>query len=223
MIGSHGYPWRNMNVMIQIAFMTAGYGTNLAIGAAPETSGSVTRVPVIFSGGHQTDPRDGGRPVALIAGALGVSSDVFRHAFSRVRPARAGTEPAPAQVRQNKAALMSELAPYGITSERLDTVSNYYRYHRSRGEMWPARPAVAYGLVRNGEIVGFEVTSGGSGYNTPPSVRVSGTIIGPVQVDMAWDKAMEKNGSIRSLTPLQKPVHGQTLETASASGPKSLP
>jgi hypothetical protein len=33
----------------------------------------VTRVPVVFSGGHGTDPQDGGRPVVLIAAALGSS------------------------------------------------------------------------------------------------------------------------------------------------------
>jgi hypothetical protein len=206
-MGSYVYPWRSMKIMIQIVFVTAGYGANLAAGAAPDTSGSVTRVQVVFSGGYETDPRDGGRPVALIAGALEVPAKVFRKAFTRVRPARAGTEPAPAQVRQNKAALMSELAPYGVTNNRLDTVSNYYRY----------------ALIRNGEITGFEVTNGGSGYSTPPSVRVPGTLSGPVQVDIAWDKATEKNGSVRSLTPLPIPAQGQTLETARASGPHALP
>ena len=38
----------------------------------------------------------GTRPVVLIAAALGVSSDVFREAFSHVRPAPAGTRPDPA-------------------------------------------------------------------------------------------------------------------------------
>src|SRR5438552_11396179 len=63
----------------------------------------VTRVPVVFSGGHETDLRDGGRPVVLIAAALGVTPEVFREAFSHVRPAPAGREPEPGQVRQNKA------------------------------------------------------------------------------------------------------------------------
>ncbi|NBQ65466.1 MAG: hypothetical protein EBT95_08050 [Verrucomicrobia bacterium] len=38
----------------------------------------LTRVPVVFSGGHETDPRDHGRPVVLIAGALGVSRSSSR-------------------------------------------------------------------------------------------------------------------------------------------------
>src|SRR5437667_1129886 len=94
----------------------------------------ITRVPVVFSGGHETDPRDGGRPVVLIAAALGVTPEVFREAFSHVRPAPAGREPEPGQVRQNKAALLAALAKHGVTNEKLDTVSNYYRYARSRNE-----------------------------------------------------------------------------------------
>ena len=33
-------------------------------------SSSTTQVPLVFSGGHETDPRDHGRPVVLVAGAL---------------------------------------------------------------------------------------------------------------------------------------------------------
>ena len=95
----------------------------------------VARVPVVFTGGHETDPRDRGRPVALVAAALGVPADVFREAFTHVRPAPAGTQPDPEAVRRNKDALMAALAPYGVTNDRLDAVSNHYRYVRSRGEL----------------------------------------------------------------------------------------
>src|SRR5205823_915861 len=111
-----------------------------------------TRVAVRFTGGHETDPQDHGRPVALIAAALGVPAEVFRAAFRNVRPAPAGQEPEPGQVRQNKEALLRALGPYGVTNERLDTVSNYYRYNRSRGEMWPTAPATADATVRNGVV-----------------------------------------------------------------------
>ena len=121
--------------------------------AQSNQSPSTTRVPVVFSGGHETDPRDRGRPVVLIAAALGVPADVFREAFSHVRPAPAGTAPDPRQVRDNKAALLDALGPYGITNERLDTVSDYYRYVRRRGKLWPTKPASAYALVRDGKIV----------------------------------------------------------------------
>jgi hypothetical protein len=104
----------------------------------------MTRVPVVFSGGYETVPRDRGRPVVLIAAALGVPSDVFRKAFSRVRPAPAGTRPDPQQVRKNKEVLLKALGPYGVTNDRLDEVSNYYRYVRSRGELWPTKPATGF-------------------------------------------------------------------------------
>ncbi|HZK82980.1 MAG TPA: hypothetical protein VFC46_17990 [Humisphaera sp.] len=47
-------------------------------------------VPVTLTGGFETDPRDHGRPVVLIAAALNVSSDIFRDAFSHVTPPPAG-------------------------------------------------------------------------------------------------------------------------------------
>src|SRR5947209_5523361 len=67
-------------------------------GPAPAPAGE-TRIPVTFAGGHETDPRDRGRPVVLIAAALGVPADVFRAAFRNVTPAPAGREPDPEQVR----------------------------------------------------------------------------------------------------------------------------
>jgi hypothetical protein len=46
----------------------------------------VTRVAVVFSGGHETEGVDHGRPVVLIAAALGVKPEVF----TRPAPAAAG-------------------------------------------------------------------------------------------------------------------------------------
>ena len=42
------------------------------------------RVPVKFSGEHELGPNDYGRPVPLLAAALGVTPEVFRKAFSGV-------------------------------------------------------------------------------------------------------------------------------------------
>jgi hypothetical protein len=158
----------------------------------------MTRVPVKFSGGHETDPRDRGRPVVLIAAALGVSSDVFREAFSRVRPAPAGTQPSPDQARENKDALMQALGPHGVTNDRLDEVSNYYRYVRSRGEMWPTKRAVAYAEVTDGKIVRFVVTKGGTGYSSPPTVNVPGFDVA-TKVDLSFGKKLEANGSVAAI------------------------
>jgi hypothetical protein len=170
------------------------------LAAADNPTNGVSRVPVVFSGGFETDPKDGGRPVALIAGALGVPTEVFREAFSHVRPAPAGTEPEAGQVRQNKAALLSALGKYGVTNERLDQVSNYYRYVRSRGERWPARTAVAQAVVKDGVITGFEISSGGSGYSSPPSISVPNLKVPATRVDLVFGPGFQTNGSVASIT-----------------------
>jgi hypothetical protein len=88
-----------------------------------------TELPVTFSGGHRTDAMDGGRPVVLVAAALGVKPEVFREAFSGVTPARGG-RPSPEESRRNKEALMKVLKPLGVSNERLE-----------RGELWKTTPA----------------------------------------------------------------------------------
>jgi hypothetical protein len=170
--------------------------------AQSDRGNSMTRVPLVFSGGHETDPRDRGRPVVLIAAALGVPSDVFREAFSHVRPAPAGTEPDPRQVRANKEALMDALGKYNVTNRRLDTVSNYYRYARSRGELWPTKAARGYAVVENGKITGFVITNGGCGYSSPPAVSVPKMGRLSAQVELSFRKTFEKNGSVSAVTIL---------------------
>jgi len=159
----------------------------------------MTRVPMKFSGGHDTDRRDHGRPVVLIAAALGVSSDVFREAFSHVRPAPAGSRPSPEQVRRNKEVLLEALGPHGVTNDRLDEVSNYYRYVRSRGEMWPTKPAQAYAEVKNGKIVRIVVTKGGAGYSSAPTASVPGFDVA-TKVELAFGKKLETNGAVKAIT-----------------------
>nr|MDQ2730055.1 hypothetical protein [Armatimonadota bacterium] len=158
-----------------------------------------TWAPVVFSGGHETDRRDGGRPVALIASALGAPPQVFREAFSHVRPAPAGTRPDPAQVRLNKQALLAALSRYGVTNERLDIVSNYYRYNRSRGEMWPTVPAVAYALVKDGTVVRFAVTKGGAGYSSPPTVTIPGVNNVVAKAQLLFSQSSNTNGSVAAI------------------------
>ena len=170
----------------------------LACAEAQNRSG-ITRVPVVFSGGHETDPRDHGRPVVLIAGALGVPPEVFRDAFSRVHPANPEKGPAPAEAQANKAALLATLGKYGVTNKRLDQVSDYYRYVGSRNELWPTQPAVAYAMVQNGKIVSYEIVSGGSGYSSNPTITVPG-FSGHAVADLVYGKSFEKNGSIRSIS-----------------------
>src|SRR3954471_10902408 len=107
-----------------------------------------TKVPLTFSGGHEIGPNDYGRPVVLLAAGLGVKPEVFRKAFSGVTPSRGGP-PSGELARRNKAALLKVLGPHGVTNERLDEVSDYYRFQPQRGELWPTTPAEAYATVED--------------------------------------------------------------------------
>ncbi|MDG3007801.1 hypothetical protein [Paludisphaera mucosa] len=158
-----------------------------------------TRVAVAFSGGHETDPRDRGRPVVLVAAGLGVSPEVFRDAFKDVRPAPAGARPSRRQEQRNKSVLLKALGKHGVTNDRLDEVSDRYRYNPGRGELWLTRPAVAFALVREGKVVGYEVVDGGSGYSSPPTVTVPDVKDAPARVDLTFGEDLERNGSIAAI------------------------
>jgi len=153
---------------------------------------------VVFLGGYETDPRDGGRPVTLIAAALGVKSQVFRDAFSNVRPARGG-DPTPQRARANKEILMAALGKYGISNERLDEVSNYYRYQPERGEVWRRTPAAAKAVIKNGVVQEIKLTSVGAGYTTPPEVVIAGHEDVKIEAKLGYSKDFRKNGRIVSL------------------------
>lgn len=157
---------------------------------------SITEFEVRVSGGHETDPRDHGRPVILVAAALGVPASVFREAFSHVRPAPAGTEPDPEQVRLNKNALLAALSRYGVTNERLDEVSNYYRYRPGEGEIWKHRPARIQVTVVNGKIQKLSVLERGAGYTSPPSLSIPGRPDVKIQAQVSYGKNLESNGAI---------------------------
>ena len=188
------------SLLLPLAIAFASLSNPVARAADP-APGAVTRVPVVFSGGHDTDGRDKGRPVVLVAGALGVPPEVFRDAFSRVHPAGPDSGgPTREEAQANKAALMSVLAKYGITNERLDEVSNRYRYVRSRGEMWPTTPAVANALVQNGVVTGYEIVSGGNGYSSAPTVTVPNVKAAPAKVELSFGKSFESNGSVAKIT-----------------------
>ena len=158
-----------------------------------------TEVIVTISGGFETDPRDKGRPVALIAMALGVPADVFREAFSHVTPAGAGEEPDPEQVKKNKQALLNVLGPYGVTNERLDEVSNYYRYNASAGETWPRTQATAQAIVENGVVTGFVITNPGAGYTSTPTVIVTGAGTVNAVATVSYTTDFATNGSITAI------------------------
>ncbi|KRE49194.1 hypothetical protein [Paenibacillus sp. Soil724D2] len=156
---------------------------------------------VVISSGFNTDPQDHGRPVVLIAAALGVPTEVFREAFRGVTPAGLDSGPTSEQAQQNKAALLKVLAPYGITNERLDEVSNYYRYNGRKSDTWQKTQATATAIVTNGIVTGVTITNPGAGYSSNPTI----TVTGPngtftATATLAYTKDFKTNGSISAIT-----------------------
>ncbi len=129
-------------------------------------------VTLKIQGGHETGPVGNGRPVVLIAAALGVPTEVFREAFSGVSPAGAGQEVDEERANANKAVLLGALAPYGVSNDRLDEVSNFYRYVESAGELWSHRDATVVAVVENGVVTSISVTDAGFGYSSVPTVTL---------------------------------------------------
>lgn len=156
------------------------------------------KISLTITGGHDTDPKDRGRPVILIAAALGVTPEVFREAFSGVTPARNG-RPSSEEARRNKDALMRVLKPHGISNDRLDEVSNYYRYQPQKGELWKTTPAKGHALIEEGKIKQIVVTDPGSGYSSSPKVTVAGFEKTKLKTALLFDKNLKKNGSIKSI------------------------
>jgi hypothetical protein len=159
--------------------------------------GAETQTRITFTGGHDIGKGDFGRPVALIAAALDVKPDVFREAFSGVTPAKNG-KPSDDEARSNKAALMEVLVPHGVTNERLDEVSNYYRFRKDKGQSWPTTPAKAIAIVEDGKIKRIEVAEAGAGYCNPPTATVEGMKV-ELKVHLQFDKDMKKNGAVKSI------------------------
>ena len=173
-------------------------GTSFLSAQTPQAG--VQKVPVVFSGGFETNPVDHGRPVILIANALGVPPEVFRETFTHVHPAGPGSGgPTREEAQKNKQALMAGLGKYGVTNDRLDEVSNYYRYPPGPGGRWKTKDAVANALVKDGKVTGFEIVDHGSGYSSVPTVSVPGVTGGAYTVKIVYTKKFETNGSVESI------------------------
>lgn len=162
------------------------------------TQGELT---ITISGGHATDPRDKGRPVVLIASALGVPSEVFRDAFSGVTPAGLDRNPTPEEAQRNKAALLKVLGPYGITNDRLDEVSNFYRYNGKASKTWRVTHATVKVIETDGVVTGIQIINPGAGYSSNPTITVkgpNGTVTATTTV--AYTQDFKTNGSLASVT-----------------------
>ena len=149
-----------------------------------------------FAGGNELDSRDGGRPVKLIAAALNVTDQVFRNAFCGVTPAMNGG-PTRALAQANKKILLDALGKHGVTNERLDEVSNFYRYRPQDGESWNHSPAIAKAIVESGKVTGFEIIEPGYSYSSPPKAKLGGfpELILEVKIEFSID--LKQNGEYR--------------------------
>lgn len=156
------------------------------------------KIPVTFTEGHEIGKNDYGRPVVLMAAALGVKPEEFRQAFSGVRPAR-GRGPTGEEQRRNKEALMRVLAPLGVTNERMDEVANYYRFRPQEGELWPTSDAEAYAVVKEGRIERILVTEAGSGYSSAPKATVKGFETTRLRVTLEFSKNFATNGGVAAV------------------------
>src|SRR4051812_22655325 len=187
---------------IAVAGAVLAVGAAAAVAVAPSgATGAKSRtVALQISGGHDTAAVDHGRRVVLVAAGLGVPTEVFRQAFGGVHPAGAGSGgPTEAEAQANKTALMSVLTSYGITNERLDAVSNYYRYVASDGELWQHRDASATATIRNGKVVSITLKDGGAGYSSPPTVTVPGVASATIQATVSYGTDLATNGAVGAL------------------------
>lgn len=166
----------------------------MGIGCA-KTAAVDNGFPVTFSGGHEIGPGDFGRPVTLIAAGMGVETDVFREAFSGVTPAH-GRGPSGDEARKNKSALLKVLGPHGVTNERIDEVSDYYRFRPQNGELWPTKEAQARAIVVDGKITEIVITEPGSGYCSVPTATVKGMESVKLKVTLGFSQDLPHNGTI---------------------------
>ncbi|MBL0385135.1 hypothetical protein JJB07_00625 [Tumebacillus sp. ITR2] len=207
-VTSVGIAWNSTNKVFAATTSQAQKGcpggtdnTNTRPPSPPSPTTNPVTNSVVISGGYETDPRDKGRPVVLIASALGVPTEVFREAFSGVTPSGLDSPPSPELARKNKAALLKVLAPYGITNERLDEVSNFYRYNGKQSKTWQVTPATATPIVTNGVVTGVTITNPGAGYSSAPTVTITGpngTVTATATI--SYTKDFATNGSISSIT-----------------------
>jgi hypothetical protein len=154
-------------------------------------------ITMTITDGHDTDESDGGRPTILIAAALEVTQEQFQYAFSFVTPEDQGhldDETAEA----NKAELLSRLEEYGVTNDRLDEVTDYYRY-APEDPLWDVIPAEIEVTIIDDEVVEIEIIEAGAGYSSEPTLSVPGYDF-TFTVEIEYGTDLRTNGNISSVT-----------------------
>jgi hypothetical protein len=185
-------------VAVLSGFSTLAWAQSSSSPSAPADGTSA--VKVVFVGGFDTEGEDRGRPVVLIASALNVAPQIFRDVFKGVHPGGPGSGgPINAEAQKNKQVLLDGLSKYGVTDDRLNEVSNYYRYRRDSGEVWRHVDAEAVATVKDGVVIAVTVTNPGSGYSSPPTVTVPGAKVNATVI-LSFGTDLDKNGSIQDIT-----------------------
>jgi hypothetical protein len=193
---------RHSWILALIGLGTLAFAGDRFAGAEPAAE---NEVPLDFSGGHEIAKGDYGRPVPLIAAALEVQPDEFRKAFSGVTPAK-GRGPSGDEARKNKSALMKVLKPLGVTNDRLDEVSNYYRFRPQNGELWKTSAAKGYAVVEDGKVKKVVITEAGSGYCSTPKVAIRGMDEVSLKITLHFDRELKKNGSVEKIEVAERPA-----------------
>ena len=184
-----------------------GVGAGLLLGRVPASwaqahrVGAAAHVPVVFSGGHGTDPEDRGRPVALVAGGLGVPAKVFRDAFRLVHPAPDGTAAGPRTgARGTRTPCWRPSAP---------TASPTKTWIGSR--ITTATSAVGANTGRPRRRRPMPWSNGGGSLGTSSRAAAPATAPRPPtpcracperrpEVRLVWSKTLEQNGSVAAIT-----------------------
>ena len=148
-----------MRRSVLAVLLTLRLGEFLGKAVSATASAPAKTAAVTLTGGHDTDPRDRGRPDVLVAAGLGVPRGRSQREafFARKASGWLGSTPDPQQVQLNKQALMSALGKYGVTNDRLDEVSNMYRYPARDPNLWKHTDAVVKAKVESGKVIGFVI------------------------------------------------------------------
>ncbi len=182
-----------------LAALTTASLTQADTPTPPATQPAETTAQITITAGHDTVGQDRGRPIILIAAALGVPPETFRTAFSKVHPANTNVGPTRAEAQQNKHALLAVLAPLGITNERLDEVSNYYRYNRPAGDLWKHTEATAIANIQNGKVISITITNPGAGYSSPPELSLPNFPNLKLTPTLTYTKDLKTNGNLAKI------------------------
>lgn len=94
---------------------------------------------------------------------------------------------------------MKVLETLGVTNQRLDEVSNYYRYQPQRGQLWNTTPAKVHAVVEAGKVKRIVVTDPGSGFSSPPKATITGMEQVGLKVTIQFSKELKANESISAV------------------------